>query len=76
VEQPAVAAVSANIRIDRNARERMEVWESLVVQMYERFGLMLLDEDLRPSDPKHFRRVVESSFAWRCFLERERQSGS
>jgi hypothetical protein len=33
VEQPAVAAVSANIRIDRNARERMEVWESLVVQI-------------------------------------------
>jgi hypothetical protein len=69
-----VMSITLNCKVSASVRARLKVWKHLVIQMCEMYQFKLIDSTAGLVDPKNFQAIVERSFAWECFLKKERSS--
>lgn len=75
-EAGCVTKIGMNFLLDLNARIRVQVWAKLIEDICDEFGLKLINPAGGLVEPDVFNELVSKSFAWKCFLEREKNSGS
>jgi hypothetical protein len=61
-------------RVNTDARDRLPLWEALAKDLCDTFNLWLIDPDKGLVAPSAFVELVNRSFAWECFLQREKNS--
>jgi hypothetical protein len=61
-----------NFRVELNARDRLVIWGQCAKELCEDHNLRLIDRAVGLVDSTVFEELVKRSFAWQCFLDREK----
>lgn len=71
----ALHQITMSFQIGFDVRSRLGTWGNLVTEVCQTFRLRLIDGEVGLVEPEAFERLVMRSFAWECFLEREKSGG-
>lgn len=72
-KEDIVDEIMVNFQVGINARERLKVWEQFIQDLCENYNLLLIDPKNGLVDSTAFLNLVKRSFAWECFLQREKK---
>src|SRR3954468_1097286 len=61
-----------NIKVGLDAETRLPVWTQFVKELCDRHYLRLIDPERGLVPAEEFEILVKQSFAWECFLERQK----